>query len=294
MHLLILLVCIPMAWALFVVAGRFAREWLYLHPRRKPLAVQMESLGVPGIEAVAFDSEDGAVLRGWGRRSHNGAGVVFVHGTEANRCTFGHELVRLADAGFGVLSFDLPGHGQSGGRVTWGATERGALRSAMTWMTNQGQASKVGVLGHSLGGYIATQVAAADARIQALVLTGTPSDGELLTRSQSGGGLRTWATLMADKVLFEPDVLKAVTLIGDLSPRPVLIIHGTDDQVVPVSMAHALYDAAREPRQLWIIEGGGHGHFVKVVGEQYSKRLIEFYSHALLGSDTWDRSKNGQ
>lgn len=285
MHILILIALIPIAWVLFVVAGRFAREWLYLHPPRKPLSVQMASLGVPDLAVVEFDGGDGAVLRGWGRPSKNGAGVVFVHGTEANRCTFAHEVVRLSEAGFGVLSFDLPGHGESTGQVNWGESERRAVRRGVEWMAGHGQASKVGVLGFSYGGYIATQVAVTDKSIDALVLSGTPSDVEQLTRFQSGGKLRTWATLLADKVLYEPDVRKAVTLISEISPRPVLIIHGSDDQVVPASMAQSLYDAAREPRELWVVQGGGHGHFSNVVGEEYSRRLIEFYTKALLGAD---------
>jgi fermentation-respiration switch protein FrsA (DUF1100 family) len=62
----------------------------------------------------------------------------------------------------------------------------------------------------------------------------------------------------------------------------VLIIHGTRDSVVPVAQAHELYDAAGEPKQLWILEGIPHcsAYFADRIG--YSRRVADFFSHALL------------
>jgi len=47
-------------------------------------------------------------------------------------------------------------------------------------------------------------------------------------------------------------------VVGEVSPTPLLIVHGDEDDTVPVEEAYRLYEAAREPKELFIVEGGGH------------------------------------
>jgi hypothetical protein len=61
----------------------------------------------------------------------------------------------------------------------------------------------------------------------------------------------------------------------------LLIVHGAEDQSVPVTMAEALFRAAGQPRDLWIVPGAGHGDVWGVAGREYARRLGCFFTAAL-------------
>src|SRR5262245_9584686 len=63
------------------------------------------------LRDVSFGS---AALRGWYAPSRNGGAVIFTHGSYSDRSMLVLEGQALARAGFGVLLFDWPGHGESG------------------------------------------------------------------------------------------------------------------------------------------------------------------------------------
>ena len=71
-------------------------------------------------------------------------------------------------------------------------------------------------------------------------------------------------------------------LIGDVSPRPVLIIHGEQDNAATtVADARRLYEAAHEPKELWIVDGGGHCSSHALFPEAYETRVLWFLDRAL-------------
>lgn len=80
--------------------------------------------------------------------------------------------------------------------------------------------------------------------------------------------------------LKEASALEAVKA----SRLPVLIIHGAEDDIVPVSMAYELYEAAPEPRELLIIEGAGHAQAVDKAPELYYNTVFEFLDGSLYAS----------
>jgi fermentation-respiration switch protein FrsA (DUF1100 family) len=64
-----------------------------------------------------------------------------------------------------------------------------------------------------------------------------------------------------------------------MKPRPVMIIHGEEDQLFPVGHAYEMYEAAQEPKELWIIEGLTHDYPIKQRNE-YQKRVMAFFETA--------------
>jgi fermentation-respiration switch protein FrsA (DUF1100 family) len=69
-----------------------------------------------------------------------------------------------------------------------------------------------------------------------------------------------------------------VRLVGRISPRPVFIIHGDADPLIPVSEARALYAAAGEPKQLWIAPGAVHdGGAYALYPAEYEQRVLAFW-----------------
>ena len=70
--------------------------------------------------------------------------------------------------------------------------------------------------------------------------------------------------------------------MGRLAPRPLLLIQGEADETVPKFMTQALFDAAREPKTLYVVAGAHHHDIAEVSPVAYPRRLREFFEHALL------------
>jgi fermentation-respiration switch protein FrsA (DUF1100 family) len=70
-------------------------------------------------------------------------------------------------------------------------------------------------------------------------------------------------------------------VIGKIAPRPVLVIAGTADDIVPPAQSRELFDAAREPKSWWMVNGATHGHYADAVGPSYEERLVSFFDEAL-------------
>jgi dipeptidyl aminopeptidase/acylaminoacyl peptidase len=246
-----------------------------------------ERTGINSLHEVSFNGSDGLVLAGWAVPSRNRAAVVLVHGTNTDRSSLLDEVRILSDAGFGILALDLPGQGASAGHTRWGARERQAISAAVDWLRSRPDVDpeRIGGLGASMGGYILTQAASADARIRAVVLSAAPTDVVEQTRYASGRwGLLSelpayWALLASGMPVH--DMLPKV-VIRNIAPRAVFILGGTLDELVPEYMAQQLYRSAGEPKELWIVSGARHADFSRAVPEQYRDRLIDFFRRKLL------------
>jgi uncharacterized protein len=261
----------------------YREEVSVFFPPRRPVQTELGAAGLAGALPVTFGPA-GSVLRGWYAPSSNGAAVVLVHGAGGDRASLLPEARALRERGFGVLSFDLPGHGESEGSIRWSDGERSALRAALDFVSAQKDvaAGRIGGLGFSLGGYVLAQVAAVDLRVRAVVLAGTPSDPVEQAHFQH----RRWWLLSQLPALYALrrggmalDV-RARDFVERIAPRPLLVVSGTDDGTVPLAMAQELFERAREPRELLVIPGAGHGDYTKRF-PQYPARVLEFFEHAL-------------
>jgi pimeloyl-ACP methyl ester carboxylesterase len=66
-----------------------------------------------------------------------------------------------------------------------------------------------------------------------------------------------------------------------LAPRPVFMIHGGADNYIKPDMARSLFDMASEPKELWIAEGAKHNQAFHVAGDEYKRRIREFFDRHL-------------
>jgi uncharacterized protein len=264
-------------------AGRiFWIERSALKPQRGSLDLPIDSAGVPGIRAVRFPTFTGDSLAGWYVPPRHGATVILLHGTGADRSSMLPELRLLARAGIGVLAYDSPGHGLSDGVVEWGEAERNAVSQAATWVLQQPgvDATKLGAAGFSYGGYILCEAAAWDQRLRRVALLATPTDGEDVAyhayrRWSPAAG---WFALQVDRLLgFEPDTTSAAARVSRIAPRPLLLVAGDRDDVVPLPMMRALYDRARSPKALLVVHTAGHGRYLEAEPERYARTLVAFF-----------------
>jgi pimeloyl-ACP methyl ester carboxylesterase len=267
---------------------RAARSQLEADPP-SPLLKNPQSVGLPDLQAVWFVTPQGLHIAGWYVPSKNRAAVIVMHGTNSDRSTMLPEIRLLADAGFGVLAFDWPGLGESQGTILWGAAARDALSSAVDWVAARSDVDRdrIGGLGFSMGGFILTQVAATNRKLHAVVLESAPSsfDAYIDVHFSKWLFFSKWVARRAlrESDLFTPD-RSALRLIGDISPRPVLIIGQSGDPEITAPMTRALFAAAHEPKTLWLIDGDRHGGYQQIAGAGYEQRLQAFFSDSLLRS----------
>ena len=76
--------------------------------------------------------------------------------------------------------------------------------------------------------------------------------------------------------------MRPVDEIASLSPRPVLLVHGAQDELIPVSSAYDLYAAAQEPKEIYVIANAGHSGLAETEPEKYARRVVGFLNKYLL------------
>lgn len=272
---------VALAFGAGIAVRAVLQERAYLYPPRRSLTPLVNLQGIPGLTNVKFTTEDAAEIHGWYAPSTNGAAVILLHGTMSDRRSAMSEARLLNQAGFGMLAFDWPRHGESTGVVQWGASERHALTAALDWLAVRPgiDPKRLGAIGLSLGGYVLAQVAASDTRLRAVALVGTPSNSTELTRREHRrfGPLSVWPALWVQDFFFEPDRMPAERMVEKISPRALLVVTGDNDDVVPETMAHTLFRAAREPKKLLVVHGAGHGGYDSVEGSTYAESLRAFF-----------------
>jgi fermentation-respiration switch protein FrsA (DUF1100 family) len=72
--------------------------------------------------------------------------------------------------------------------------------------------------------------------------------------------------------------------IAKLGPRPLLMIHGQADTYIKPEMAEALYQRARPPKELWLVGGAKHNQAIQVAGDDYRRRVLDFFLRHLSDS----------
>ena len=243
--------------------------------------------GFDELGDVSFPNADGRPLRGWYVKSKNRAAVVLIHGSCSSRLSLLPEAELLAAAGFGVLLFDMPGHGESDGSVHWSAAERAAVKAAVHWLAEQSDVSRerIGALGFSMGGFVLAQTAPSEPAISAIAIAAAPPDASSHTRWEyrRWGPVGQWAAFTAARRAgLKHDEPQPIAVIAGIAPRPLLIIAGDHDNVVPDFMTRALHEAAKQPKELFIVRGAGHGDYISAAPVEYPARLVKFFRSHLL------------
>lgn len=264
-------------------AYRFERRLAFV-PHRLG-GVTAEGSGLAKAVEVEYGRSSGSPLRGWYVPSGNGAAILFVHGAGGDRRSLVREAALLQSDGFGVLLIDLPGLGESGGRITGGRTEEAAIASAVGWLEGQGTGNRprIGALSFSLGSHFLTRVAASDPRLRAVALE-APSTS-ILDRIRASHRRRGWlAALPATLAFFEegtnPWRNQARDAVGAIAPRPVLLITGSRDEIATPAMAQELFARAGAGARLEIFDTG-HGGYWEADSPRYATLLRSFFAAAL-------------
>jgi alpha-beta hydrolase superfamily lysophospholipase len=222
-----------------------ARSFVFLPVHR--ISTTPEAAGLKDVAAVAIATEDGERLYGWWKPPAPGHGaIVVLTGKGVIVSDYAGLFGDLSASGFGVLGIDYRGNGASTGRPSE-AGLRADARAAFDFVRAALPQAKIAVLGESLGTGIA--VGLAHDRPVAGVLLNSPYASVVRLFEMRGSPL-PYRWLMADQ-------LDSEALIGSIGV-PVMILHGTADDAIPIAEARRLYAAAREPKTMIEVEGADH------------------------------------
>ncbi|NWG75134.1 MAG: alpha/beta fold hydrolase [Rubrivivax sp.] len=247
------------------------------------------SLGNLPYQEITLITADGLHLSGWYVPGPRPEAIILVHGIHANRAYLLPQAFMLAQAGYSLLLLDLRGHGRSEGHeVTYGYREALDVEAAADYLAARPEIKHIGALGHSLGGAALVRAAAADPRLEALVIQSSFSS---LTRVVDDSFnkfvlLPKWP--FAPLVIVLAELKTGVSLdqvdsardLATMPPRPVLFIHSADDGLFPIHHAQQMYDAARNPKEFYFVSGLGHVNPISSHEAEYTERVLKFFETA--------------
>lgn len=297
------------AGAALLAAFPAALAWGFLHPpRRLHHQTPRSALGIP-YERVRLRARDGVALAAWyvpaPKEAPPRGVVVICHGYYGNRAQMLPHLEFLHRAGYAALLFDWRAHGWSGGRMaTFGHTEPEDLIAVLDWVVSRPalHGLPLALVGESMGASIALLVAAEETeRVQAVVADSAyarfDSAVEGRIRMAFGPAMAPVVTPAARRVGealmgVRADEIAPMEAMRRICPRPVLLIHGLEDRLIPPENAERLLSAAPCSASLWEVPGAAHVQAVHVAREEYARRVTAFLEGALHGEAS-SESPNG-
>jgi len=153
--------------------------------------------------------------------------------------------------------------------------------------------SRIGIFGNSLGGSLAIQLAAQTQSIKAIVTHSAVAS----VRSTVETSIAYFTGLppfpFTSMILFwveqdwamQPDLLDFTMWIAALDSQPILLMQGGADVVVASESGQLLYEAAREPKELWFEPDLGHVDFQRERSQEFSDRVVGFFNRHLLNPE---------
>lgn len=256
--------------ALLAGCGDAVERSLIYYPTRRIEATPVDA-GL-GFEDVRVTAEDGVALHGWYVPGRRPATLLWCHGNAGNISHRVENLRLVRDRlGLGVLIFDYRGYGQSEGTPSETGTYRDA-RAFRAWLRRRQPTplSPVVYFGRSLGAAVAAALALEDPPAALVLETPFTSVRAMANATLPGAGL-----------LFRTryDTLALVPRIR----VPLLVLHGEDDEVVPLHHGLAVFGAAGEPKRFVRIPRARHNDTYLVGGDAYWQAWEAFLSSHLPG-----------
>jgi hypothetical protein len=262
-----------------------------------PVSTHKVSKRTPADEHMAFvdagvTTPDGLKLVGWYVPGTNGAAIIFVHGYKNDRASMLGAAAMYHKHGYGALIIALRGHDRSDGdRITFGHFELQDVDAWYRFVSQQPNVDpkRIAILGVSMGGAISIQYAAKNPAIAALVADSAFSsmDDTIATSVRHFTGLPPFpfASLIGfwirEGTGLTREEADAKTAITKISPRPVFLMQGGADTTISPDSGQLLYDAAREPKELWFDPALDHAKFFDQRRDEYERRVVGFMDRAV-------------
>jgi len=269
-RLIRLLVAVCVVVLLLSALLLFFENRFVFHPTHKP-AVDWDLPGT-GIEECTFRSRDGTRLHGWW---HPGAGgqaegetpvLLWCHGNAGNITHRADDALEFARHGLAFLLFDYRGYGKSEGKPSEHGLNLDA-EAAYAYLTEQRgiRPGRIICFGRSLGAAVALHAA----------LRGKPAGVIMEAAFASMPSVAMRKIPFPPLGLFMRNQFDCLGMVGYLRV-PLLMVHGSDDRLVPIRHGRRVYEAAPGPKEFYTIEGAGHNETSAVGGQPYFEAIARF------------------
>ncbi|MBA2611217.1 MAG: alpha/beta fold hydrolase [Bacteroidetes bacterium] len=205
------------------------------------------------IESILFKSNNGDTINGWFLKPINAKAnitILHLHGNSGSMISQYKLMTPFLKKGFQVLMFDYSGFGFSQGKATRKNALNNAL-SALDYLKTRSDVNdtKLIIYGQSFGGHLSPVVAQLRQNdIDALVVEGAFSSCKDIAASR----------VPVIGRIFVKQGYSAMRFIKKYT-KPVLVIHSTEDKVIPFKMGQKLFKAANMPKEFYEVK---HGHIL--------------------------------
>jgi alpha-beta hydrolase superfamily lysophospholipase len=195
--------------------------------------------------------------------------MLYLHGARWNLTGSVTRIERWRKLGFNVLAIDYRGFGKSSDASPSEQLAYEDAQAAWDYLVQSGPERSRYIVGHSLGGAIAAELALRRPEAAGVVLEAT------FTSIRDMVEHTAWRVLPVGLILTQEfDTLAKIPRIR----QPVIVVHGTSDAVVPYEMGERLFAAATAPKRFIRVEGGSHHNLSAVANDQYRVALQEMFS----------------
>jgi alpha-beta hydrolase superfamily lysophospholipase len=207
----------------------------------------------------------------WAPADEAGAPVLlYLHGARWNLTGSVTRIERWRKLGFHVLAIDYRGFGKSTEASPSEQLAYEDAEAAWDFLARAEPARPRYIVGHSLGGAVAAELAMRRPDASGLVLEAT------FTSIRDMVEHTAWRFVPVGLIITQEfDTLSKVPRLR----LPTLIVHGTSDRVVPYEMGERLYAAAAGPKRFIRVEGGSHHNLSSVAADQYRAAMREIFRH---------------
>ncbi|MBI4368485.1 MAG: alpha/beta hydrolase [Candidatus Omnitrophica bacterium] len=233
----------------------------------KELTFQPKDFGLAYEEAWC-QTEDGVKIHGWFLEAKGSdACLLFFHGNADNISSRLPKAKEWVERGVSVLLAGYRGYGKSEGEIKTGEDIYRDARAALNWLKGNKNYPPQNIIlyGESIGAQPAVDLAAQEA-FKAIILEAPFTNLKEIAKHHYG---------MAPDFLLKDFPLDNESKMPQLK-SPVLIVHGTEDEVVPFAMGKRLFDRAPEPKQFFEIAGAHHNDITEVGGSDFFDRPFRF------------------
>ncbi len=221
--------------------------------------VRIRDLSHVRIELLAFESAGGVVRGLYYHTGKPAACVILCHGYSASKHNVDPLAFHLAADGFSAFAFDFLGHklGASTGPLREGADLIENALDAIAFVRSLTGVTRIVLGGHSMGAATTIGATAQSQVVEgAIVMATSLQRGRVLDDDTMLSGLQNRAAYVdgASPAAIAIAMDASAARIGEIAPRPVLVIAGSRDGLVGPSAVRELYDAAGDPKTFEIVD----------------------------------------
>ena len=194
--------------------------------------------------------------------------LLYLHGARYDVRGSAPRMRRMHELGFAVLGVDYRGFGRSSAGLPSEAMAAEDARAAWDWLASQHPQSRRFIFGHSLGGAIAVNLASEVGDEAGLIVEAS------FTSIPDVVSTFRWGWLPVSPLITQRfDAASRVDKVGS----PLLVVHGSQDKLIPYRLGQALYERAQGPKRFVLVEGGSHHNSNFVGRTQVREAMTELF-----------------